>query len=96
MSSTDAEPCHELRIAKAPVRENADLVHIKDIKHPLDFGQHGKQVSTAHLRTRMFNDAGDEWNRSTPEENGNSNQTELLEQHAGVEGQDQGVCPPSA
>ena len=91
-----SEPSHELCVAEPPVRQQADLSETKEVEHSLDFGQDGQQLSRADLSTGMFEDARDERYRSSPEQDRNANQAELLEQDTGVQGQDQRVLAPVA
>ena len=53
-------------------------------------------MSRTDLRAGVFKDTRNEWHRSSPEEDGDANQAEFLEQDTGIQRQDQGLIAPIA
>jgi len=96
MPTADPQPGHQFGIAKPSVRQEADPPQAEGLQHAFDFGQHGKQLGRAYLSAGVFEHMRDEWNRASPKKHGDPNQAELLEQDAGVQGQDQCALAPFA
>ena len=88
------EPGHQSGVAEPPVGQQANLIQAEKIKHPFDLCQQGKEMSNTDLCAGMFDDTGGQRYCPSPKQHRNPDETESLEQDAGVQRHNQWLVAP--
>ena len=90
------EPCHQVGIAEAPVRQQADLTNAHEVQEAFGLCEHREQFARVDLGTGMLDHPGHQWNGPPTKEDGYPDEAEFLEQDAGIQSEDQGILAPLA